>query len=131
MLKSHKKYQKSFHSNTHYKVPELIPYKKDLIWNIDHFPKPEDLATLKLFFRKFNSALLKDNGKTFEYRFFLKDTTSLHVIFHKKSFGFAINAHIDVVIHGKVLYNEFTFNFLIKLKQYLKKLHGYTYFKSI
>lgn len=131
MLKSGSKYRKSFHSNEHHKVPELIPYKKDLIWKIDHFPIPEDISILKLFFRKFNSAIFKDNGKTFEYRFFLKDNTSLHVKLYEKSFGFAINAHIDVVIHGKVVYNEFTFNFLLKLKQYLKKLHGYTYFKSI
>ena len=131
MSKSHKKSQKNVYSNPHYKVSELIPYKKDLIWNIDHFPKLEDIFILKLFFRKFNSALLKDNTKTFEYRFFLKDGTSLHIILHKKSFGFAINAHVDVVIHGKVQYNEFTFNFLLKLKQYLKKLHGYAYFKSI
>ena len=99
MSKSYKKSQKNFHSTPHYKVSELIPYKKDLIWNIEHIPKPEDTSILKLFFRKFNSALFKDNGKTFEYRFFFKDNTSLHVILHEKSFGFAINAHVDVVIH--------------------------------
>lgn len=34
-------------------------------------------------------------------------------------------------IHGEVVYNEFTFNFLLKLMEYLMKVHGYAYFKSI
>lgn len=131
MINSHKKVQKYFHSTHHDKRTKDNVYKKDLIWDIGHFPRPENTAILRLFFRKFNSKFFKEYRKTFQCRFYLKDGTSLHVILHKKSFGFAVNVHIDVEIHGEVEYNKFTFRFLLKLMDFLKKVYGHTYLKAI
>lgn len=95
-------------------------YYKNIFWSIGHFPTVEDLIPINLFLERLGAKQVSNDEESVRYRFFFHEEISLHIILYKIINGININAHIDIGIHDKVVYNTLSSTILIELSSFLQ-----------
>lgn len=104
---------------------DLVPIRDHyLFWWLGREPSQKDFEVINFFMAKINAVIIKVITHLIEFRIFIDDTISQHIIFSSKYWGFAVNVHIDIGIHYKSIFNSQTLKFLSQLYLYLKKI-GY------
>jgi len=98
--------------------------KQFICWSLNRYPTQNEYNLLTKFFLEKGFISINTEPHRLQFRKFLKDGTSIHFSLWKKHYGFNIDAHIDLRLHGDVIFTPITLKLLSALYNYLKKKYG-------